>query len=185
MAWPIAQAVFAVLQGEPIRLRGCHLSTRASSASLERALLPTKRNVETAALVSTVKGQDRHHAHHVMKALLILCRAKALQTHVLHVLLAISAAKRPRHHARHVQQEPTMTRAKVPLRMTVVIVNRGASILFEAGRHAHAIPAHSMMQWARKVHEYHPARFYQALAQRPSPMPSSIGAKFSSSGAPS
>ena len=121
-------------------------------------------------LVSTVKGQDSHHAHHVMKALLILCRAKALQTNVLHVLLAFSIANRPRHHARHVQREPTTTRAKVPLRMTVVIVNKGASILFEAGRHArHAILAHSMMQWVRKGAVNATGTFLPSLAQRPSP----------------
>ena len=171
-AWPIAPVAIDALQGEPIHRRGCQLSTRVSSAGRERALRRTKRNVETAALGSIVKGQDGHHAHHVMKALLILYRAKALRTHVSHVLLAFSIANRPRHHARHVQREPTTTRAKVPPRMTVVIVNRGASILFEAGRHArHAILAHSMMQWVRECAvNAHPARFYQALAQTPSPI---------------
>ena len=118
-----------------------------------------------------MKGQSSPHAHHVMKVLSMLYRVKALLTHVSHVLLASSTANKPRHHARHVQREATMTRAKVPPRMTVEIVNKGASILFEAGRHArHAILAHSMMQWVRKFAvNANLARFYQALARRPNP----------------
>ena len=43
-AWPIAQAVFAVLQDEPTLSRACLLSTRAFSASPERTPLPTKHS---------------------------------------------------------------------------------------------------------------------------------------------
>ena len=94
----IAPVASAVLQGELIH--GGHVIFRlVHPLPADPALYRTKHNVEIAALGSTVKGQDNHHAHHVMKAHLILCRVKVLRTHVSHVLPASSTATRPRHHA--------------------------------------------------------------------------------------
>ena len=70
------------------------------------------------------------------------------------------------------QREPTTTRGKVRPKMTVVIVNKGASMLFEASPYVMcATLANLMMQWARKgAASAHLGRFCQALAQRPSPI---------------